>query len=161
MSSCKKYKSCKHVPCGGNMNKCRPHYCHLSSNKIETISNSWGYCNMANWKGKNYKKYKSYCKPENNCKFVKTRKNKNIVDAKILHHKMPYIWRFIKPNTRKYMIDLAKKPVKTINIPFTIFPTNNAKNTIKNKKLIKTYMKNMTRSNKKRFLKLRKKYKNI
>ena len=29
----------------------------------------------------------------------------------LLHQKMPYIWR-LKPNTRKHMIELAKKPIK-------------------------------------------------
>ena len=35
---------------------------------------------------------------------------------------MPYIWCFLKPKTRKFMIELANKKVKKINIPFHIFP---------------------------------------
>ena len=151
MSTCKKYKSCDHVPCNATMNRCRPHYCFPES------SRNWGYCNMANWKGKNYKKYKSYCKDETKCKYTKTKKTKHTVDAMILHNKMPYIWRFLKPNTRKIMIDLANKPVKTINIPFHIYPGK----TIKNKRQIKQIVKNMTKSNRKRFYKLRRKYKDV
>tara|TARA_Y200000002_G_C22145816_1_gene440876 strand:- start:214 stop:405 length:192 start_codon:yes stop_codon:yes gene_type:complete len=63
---------------------------------------------------------------------------------------MPYIWRFLKPKTRKYMIELANKEVKKINITFHIFPdlkTNKRENLYK-------IVKNMTKKN-------RKKYKNI
>lgn len=34
---------------------------------------------------------------------------------------MPYIWRHLKPNTRKYMIELSNKPIEKINITFHIF----------------------------------------
>lgn len=126
------------------MNKCTPSYYVPGSSK------NWHYCNMANW-GKNYKKYRSFCKDESKCKLVKTRKIKQSVDALTLHNKMPYIWRFLKPNTRKLMIDLAKKKVKTINIPFHIFPDQN-------KKTLKKTIKNMSKSKQKLFKTLRKKY---
>ena len=141
---CKIYKSCDHVPCNSSMNKCTPSYCVPGSSK------NWAYCNMTNW-GKNYKKYRSFCKDESKCKLVKTRKIKQSVDALTLHNKMPYIWRFLKPNTRKLMIDLAKKKVKTINIPFHIFPDQN-------KKTLKKTIKNMSKSKQKLFKTLRKKY---
>lgn len=38
-----------------------------------------------------------------------------------LHQKMPYIWRFLRPSTRKQMIRLSERPVKEINIPFTLY----------------------------------------
>ena len=75
--------------------------------------------------------------------------------ALVLHNKMPYIWRFLKPKTRKLMIDLAKKPVSIINIPGHIFPD------LKKHQTINSVFKNMTKKNIKRFYKLRKKYKDI
>ena len=86
---------------------------------------------------------------------TKTKKFNNSVDALTLHNKMPYIWRFLKPQTRKNMVELAKKPVKHINIPFSIFPHT------KKTKSISQFIKNMTKKNRKRFYKLRKKYKAI
>tara|TARA_Y100000389_G_scaffold56695_1_gene52636 strand:+ start:280 stop:603 length:324 start_codon:yes stop_codon:yes gene_type:complete len=107
---------------------------------------------MSNW-GKKYKKYKKTCKSEKNCILNRTSKiTKNTVNALTLHNKMPYIWRFLKPTTRKYMIELANKSKKKINIPFDIFPDNNN---------IYHYTKNMTQKNRKLFHKLRKKYKSI
>ena len=88
-------------------------------------------------------------------KTKKTKKTKNTVDALILHNKMPYIWRFLKPYTRKYMIELANKPVEEINIRGHIFPDLNKKDTIKK------VLNKMTKKNKKTFLSLRKKYKKI
>ena len=38
-----------------------------------------------------------------------------------LHEKMPYIWRFLKPNTRKQMVRLAKRPIHELNIPFSLY----------------------------------------
>ena len=107
---CVIYKSCDYVPCNSGMNKCTPSYC------VPGSSRNWGYCNMANW-GTGYEKYKKMCKSERYCKLVKTKKTNNTVDALTLHNKMPYIWRFLKPKTRKYMIELANKKVKKINIP--------------------------------------------
>ena len=52
---------------------------------------------------------------------VKCKKQKHKVNAQMIHKKMPYIWRFLKPNTRKHMIELAKKPVSKIDIPFHVF----------------------------------------
>tara|TARA_B100000424_G_scaffold43820_1_gene29917 strand:- start:482 stop:820 length:339 start_codon:yes stop_codon:yes gene_type:complete len=112
---------------------------------------------MSNW-GPGYEKYKTFCKERNEtkCRLSKRhKKTKNSVDALLLHNKMPYIWRFLKPYTRKYMIELANKPVEKINIPGHIFPDLNKKETIKKA------LNNMTKKNKKTFLSLRKKYKKI
>tara|TARA_A100001015_G_scaffold18095_1_gene20994 strand:+ start:4223 stop:4630 length:408 start_codon:yes stop_codon:yes gene_type:complete len=135
---------------------------------------------MSNW-GIGYEKYKITCKDERKCKMQKTKKTRNTVDALVLHNKMPYIWRFLKPQTRKLMIELANKPLKKINIPFHIFPDLNNKNKNENKNKNKNENKNknknknenknkmtarkmgnnMTQKNRKLFHKLRKKYKNI
>jgi hypothetical protein len=149
-NKCFIYKSCDHVPCGHVMNKCTPSYC------VPGSSRNWGYCNMANW-GSGYEKYKSTCRDERKCKLMKTKKTKNTVDALTLHNKMPYIWRFLKPTTRKYMIELANMKVKKINIPGHIFPDLNKKKGENVKKIFK----NMTKKNRAKFRKLRKKYKNI
>ena len=111
---------------------------------------------MANW-GPGYEKYKKICKSERYYKLVKTKKTKNTVDALTLHNKMPYIWRFLKPKTRKYMIELANKKVKKINIPFHIFPDLK----INNRENLYKITKNMTKKNRQNFFSLRKKYKNI
>ena len=140
--TCKNYKSCAHVPCDSAMKKCKPEYC------VPGSSSNWTLCNMSNW-GKKYKKYRKFCKNQSKCKFQKTKKQKNKVDALLLHNKMPYIWRFLKPTTRKHMIELAKKPIRKINIPFHIFPEN------------KKTLKHMNKKNKKLYYSLKKKYKNI
>ena len=101
--------------------------------------------------GNDYDKYKSTCIDEKNCKLIKTKKTKNTVDAITLHNKMPYIWRFLKPQTRKHMIELANMKVNKINIPGHIFPESNIKNVYKR----------MTKKNKEKFIKLRKIYRNI
>jgi len=107
--NCKIYKSCKNVPCNQAMNKCKPSYC------VPGSSRNWTHCNMS--------KYKHLCKDESKCSLSKSRKvTQDTVDAKTLHNKMPYIWRFLKPKTRRHMIKLANKPVKDINIPFHVFP---------------------------------------
>lgn len=129
-NKCFIYKSCDHVPCGHVMNKCTPSYC------VPGSSRNWGYCNMANW-GSGYKKYKSTCRDERKCSLMKTKKTKNTVDALTLHNKMPYIWRFLKPTTRKHMIDLANMKVKKINIPGHIFPDLNKKK----ERMLKKYLK--------------------
>lgn len=159
---CTIYKSCDHVPCNSTMNKCTPSYC------VPGSSRNWGHCNMANW-GKGYEKYKSTCRDESKCTLKKTKKTRNTVDALTLHNKMPYIWRFLKPKTRKHMIELANKPVKEINIPYHIFPdilnNKNNKNNKKNKKKRRQYINNLTRNMSKRnaklFRTLRKQYKDI
>ena len=143
---CKIYKTCDHVPCNGSMNRCTPSYC------VPGSSRNWSHCNMANW-GNHYTKYKKTCRDENKCVLQKTRKTKDTVDALTLHNKMPYIWRFLKPKTRKHMIELANKKVQTINIPYHIFPDVN-------KKTLKKNIKNMKKG-KNLFIKLRKKYKDI
>ena len=68
------------------------------------------------------KKYKQ--KNLNKSKKIHT---KNSVNAKTLHQKMPYLWRFLKPKTRKHLVDLAKKPIHLINIPFHVFENLNKK----------------------------------
>jgi len=146
---CKIYKTCDHVPCGATMNKCTPSYCYPNGSK------NWNYCNMSNWKPRRYKKYKSTCSDESKCILKKTKKFNNSVDALTLHNKMPYIWRFLKPQTRKHMVQLAKKPVKVINIPFTIFPHT------KKTKSDSQFINNMTKKKRARFYKLRKHYKAI
>jgi len=149
-NKCYVYKSCDHVPCNSTMNKCTPSYC------VPGSSRNWGHCNMANW-GTGYEKYKSTCRDESNCKLMKTKKTKHTVDALTLHNKMPYIWRFLKPKTRKHMIELANMEVKKINIPGHIFPDLNKKK----RENVKKIFKNMTKKNRTKFMKLRKKYKNI
>jgi hypothetical protein len=147
-NKCFIYKSCEHVPCNSTMNKCKPSYC------VPGSSRNWSLCNMANW-GLLYEKYRHNCRDESKCIIKNTKKTKHTVDANTLHNKMPYIWRFLKPKTRKLMIDLAKKPVSIINIPGHIFPD------LKKHQTINSVFKNMTKKNRKRFYKLRKKYKDI
>jgi len=133
---CVTYKKCENVPCGGIKNGCRPHYC------VPGSSRNWHRCNMN----------KTKCRDESKCIMNnRTKKTKNTVDAKLLHSKFPYLWRFLKPNTRKHIITLAKKPTSYLNIPFHIFPDENSKQ----------YIKNMTKKNRTRFKTLQKKYKNI
>ena len=161
-NKCKIYKSCKYVPVGNSMNRCLPSYTYPNS------SRNWSYCNMANW-GKRYKKYKSRCKTEKNCKLIKTNKvTKNTIHALEMHKKMPYIWRFLKPQTKKLIIKLGNKSKKYINVPFEVFPEkinifNKLKknNTLYSKKYLNKLTKNMTQKNKQKFIKLRKMYKSI
>ena len=108
------WKSCKHVPCGKMMNHCPPMYCYPGGSK------SWTKCNMKNW-GKKYKHLSRYCSNDKCNKTKQTRVPKYQVLAKTLHKKMPYIWRFLKPQTRKQMILLAKKPTKKIDINHMIY----------------------------------------
>ena len=160
MKKCIIYKNCQSVPCGKSMNKCKPSYCYPTSNSTSRASSkNWGYCNMANISKKYKKKYKRFCKTEKNCILKKTRKYKNSVDISILHNKMPYIWRFLKPKTRKYMVDLAKKSIKEINIPFTIFP--DPKKNVSINKTVKNILNSLDKKQKKHFKSLRKKYKDI
>ena len=94
--TCKIYKSCAHVPCGKVMNQCSPAYCSDGSK-------NWALCNMAHWNPR----YRKYCKSESRCR--KSRKNTistDQVDAKELHHKMPYIWRHLDRKTRRKMVAL-------------------------------------------------------
>ena len=108
---------CKDIKCGESLNKCSPVYCYPGGSK------SWTKCNMKNWKGK-YNKYKKYCKKEKCPKKTTKKYKKYQVLAKTLHKKMPYIWRFLTPQTRKKMILLAKKPIKEINIQKFNYPDN-------------------------------------
>lgn len=140
---CVKYKKCENVPCDQAMPGCLPSYCTPGS------SRNWTLCNMSEFKGKHIK-LKKYCNFKSNCVTSKrVKKTKNTVLSTEMHRKMPYIWRFLKPNTRKLMIKLANKPVSKINIPFHIWPDriNNTKN--------------MTKKNKQLYKHLRKTYKNI
>ena len=108
---------CKDIKCGNSLNKCAPVYCYPGGSK------SWTKCNMKNWGGK-YKKYKKYCKKDGCPKKTNKKNKKYQVLAKTLHKKMPYIWRFLTPTTRKKMILLAKKPIKEINIQKFKYPDN-------------------------------------
>ncbi len=134
--NCYIYESCQHVPCGKSMNKCHPSYCYPKSKTEKYSSRNWSKCNVN----------KKYCLSEKGCRLKKTAKTTNTVDALELHRKMPYIWRFLKPKTRKHMIDLANKKVKDIDIPFSIFPD---------------YDEGLNKKKRKEMIKLRKKYKDI
>ena len=107
--TCKIYKSCANVPCNGYMNGCEPAYCTYGSK-------NWTHCNMANW---NPQKYGKFCKSESSCK-MSSRKtvSKDQVYAKTLHQKMPYIWRHLDNKTRRKIVQLARKPLRVINIPY-------------------------------------------
>ena len=154
----KTYKNCTRVPPNVSMNKCRPRYISpLFNDKSNASANNWGLCNMKNWHHKTSKKhkyYKQFCNNNRNSKLIKSKKT-NSVDAIKLHNKMPYIWRFLKPKTRKHMIELANKPVKEINIPFSLFP-DNIKN-MSSKKTLKMYDK----KTRKKIYNFRNIYKNI
>ena len=151
--SCKKYKSCKVVPCGETIPHCPPYYCHK---KNKGSSKNWHYCNMIHhFLDKNTPRYKKYvkkygkkCNTEKkkykSCKLKKTKKIPLQVDVKVLHKKMPYIWRFLRPSTRKNMIKLAKLPISKLNIKGSIFDDTIGKNKTKNKKLLK-YFKTLKR----------------
>ena len=113
---CEVYKSCDNVPCGKTMNRCKPSYCYPYS------SRNWSKCNMANLKSNNKTRNTKICKNESKCRLNKTNKKPRYsVSARTLHNKMPYIWRFLKPQTRKHMIELAQKPINKINIPAHVF----------------------------------------
>jgi len=134
------YNKCENVPCGQAMNKCKPSYC------VKGSSRNWTTCNMANWGGPHA--LRGSCQDESKLRMNKTRKKtRNTVDALTLHHKMPYIWRFLKPHTRRHMIELANKPIKEINIPAHVFPDKPNKFQTKKDKL--------------RYNKLRRTYKRI
>ena len=95
--TCKKYRSCNHVPCGAIMKGCRPKYCTRGSM-------SWGNANQSLQK---------------TCKISRRKTISNDqVYATELHKKMPYIWRFLGNKTRRKMIHLARKPIREINIPY-------------------------------------------
>ena len=49
---------------------------------------------------------------------------------------MPYIWRYLKPNTTKHIINLSKMQINEINIPFYLWSKGNNKT---KKKLEKKY----------------------
>lgn len=118
---------CSNMDCGSSDKKCRPEYC---SNNKNGASKSWGYCNMSH----NPKWLQARCI---NTHRKKTKKTIS-VDAELLHKKMPYIWRFLKPKTRRTMIELAKQPTHKINVPFMVF-TKDKHPTKKIKKLRKKY----------------------
>lgn len=118
---------CSNMNCEQVDYKCRPEYC---SNNKDGASKSWGYCNMLHWKNiknsPNYHRFIQLClkdRKENNQtkKYIRKKKHTISVNAELLHHKMPYIWRFLKPKTRRKMIELAKEPLQKINIPFMVF----------------------------------------
>ena len=131
---------CDRVKCGSSNPKCRPEYCYNTDKSDESSSRNWGYCNMTRWyRGKNKKNLTRRQKRlkknfEKKCvKELKDRTRKGSktrlgskskirsVDVNTLHRKMPYIWRFLRPSTRRHMVDLALKPVAEINIKGSIF----------------------------------------
>ena len=153
-TKCKLWKHCKNVPCGSSMNGCLPSYC------VPGQSRNWGHCNMSNWPEPVYRQYIHLCKDESRCHLDKSSKvTQDTVDARVLHNKMPYIWRHLRPQTKKLMIKLANKPVKQINIPFDIFPDNINKKT--RKQQLRKIKRSMNKNNRKLFTRLRKEYKNI
>ena len=126
---------CDRVKCVSTNPKCRPEYCYNTDKSDESSSRNWGYCNMTRWyRGKNKKNLTRRQKRlkknfEKKCvKELKDRTRKGSktllgskskirsVDVNTLHRKMPYIWRFLRPSTRRHMVDLALKPVAEINI---------------------------------------------
>lgn len=114
--SCIKYKSCKNVPCGKTLNKCKPEYCYSEKN-LNQLSRNWSSCNIKNL---GFPKYK--CKSEKKCKLNKTNKiTKDTISPKRLYQKFPYVWRFLKPNTRKHIIQIANKPIDEININYMLW----------------------------------------
>lgn len=153
-SPCYIYKSCEHVPCGATMNSCFPSYC------VKGSSRNWGVCNMVNW-GKGYEMYKPRCRDESKCVMKNTPITKNTVDARVLHNKMPYIWRFLKPQTRKHMIELANKKVEEINVPYMLFPDIPKKTSTSASKFIKNMTRRLPKRVQKQFYTRRKKYRNI
>ena len=121
---------CDYVPCGESLNRCRPSYCFPKS------SRNWTTCNMSNWskdtkhfspsQRRRYAELRRTCKPEKRARVDRVkrrgRRPRYSVDAITLHNKMPYIWRFLRRDTRKRMIQLAKQPVSKINIPGHLYP---------------------------------------
>ena len=75
---------------------------------------------------KRYAKLRRTCRRETRQHVERIRRRRrsprHSVDAITLHNKMPYIWRFLRPETRKEMVRLAKLPVSKINIPGHIYP---------------------------------------
>jgi len=118
-----KYKSCKHTPCGTQLSthsNCKPSYCiKKTKNKYKGESKNWGSCNMKNWYAKGTRRHFYYnSKCDEPYKIKKSKKNKiekYQVDALELHNKMPYIWRYLSPATKRKMILIAQLPVNKIN----------------------------------------------
>ena len=159
-NKCNIYKSCNHVPCGHTMNKCKPSYCITDpKHKYSKYqSRNWSVCNMVNW-GKQYHHYKPRCRDETKCTLLNTPITKYSVDALELHNKFPYIWRFLKPSTKRHIIDIASKSVDEINIPYDIFPEYDNKK--EERSIIRNITKKINKKNRKKFFTLRKKYKTI
>ena len=132
---CTNYKKCENVPCDAIKNGCKPSYC------VPGSSRNWAKCNMGLY---------GECRDESKCIMNKRNtKTKQTVPASVMHSKFPLIWRFLKPHTRKHMINLAKKPANYLNLDFHLFPDK------------KYNIKNMSKKNAMRYKTLRKKYKNI
>ena len=112
------WKKCQYVPCGGVMDKCRPHYCVSKRGS----SKNWGNCNMEHIVPKKFKhNFSRKCKKEKKARPTKQKIMKKTsttfsVDADVMHKKMPYIWRHLDNKTRRNLIRLARKPLKEINI---------------------------------------------
>ena len=134
-TKCTNYKKCEYVPCDAVKNGCKPSYCSPGS------SRNWGKCNMGLY---------GDCRDESKCTMSKSKhKTQNTVLASVMHSKFPLIWRFLKPHTRKHMINLAKQPKEYLNLDFHLFPDK------------KYNIKKWTKKNAKQYKTLRKKYKNI
>ena len=121
-----KWDKCDYVPCGMSMPHCPPQYCHTK--RKNASSRNWGHCNMLFLSDKPIHKKKCGKELERfkSCKKNKTsKKNQISVDVLKLHDKMPYIWRFLRPTTRKHMITLANMPISKINIPGSIYGDKN------------------------------------
>jgi hypothetical protein len=86
--SCKRYASCDEVPCDEVMTGCRPAYCYEPTNR--SLSKNWGECNM---RGKECHKGERCQKAVPMSKKKRSTMRRRMVDAVVLHKKMPYIGR--------------------------------------------------------------------
>ena len=146
----KKYINCRETTSKNPaLKRCLPSYtCRLNDPSDNGGgSKNWTNCNMLNFfnktkraKSKNkYNTYKKLCKKELESGKVKTKikrkdylKHKEIsIYTKILHKKMPYIWRFLNKNTCEKMIWLAKKPISEINIGLGVKSAKKMENWLK------------------------------
>ena len=138
----KKYKSCKHVPCGmapSTHNGCKPKYCYSEKRKVGSAKH-WSSCNMKNWFAKGTPRHtyqSSFCKKPMKVKKVRSKPGKYQVDVMTLHNKMPYIWRFLPPKIQKRMVVLAMLPKRIINT----FPGSKDDKYIRRTKLVQKHMK--------------------
>lgn len=106
---------CINTPCGAaprSAHRCRPAYCHPGESK------NWSACNMKNWHRRGSRKYRALarmCGPGYGKGPSSRRRPRLQVDAMELHRKMPYIWRFMTPRTKKRIMTLGKMSTRRIN----------------------------------------------